>query len=99
MSDNSDQVYDIIPGSFELEKVNEITIEQIQKVLTARIREMLDKNLEKLLHILYRIDVSQKKTDKIFNSPFKDEIAENLAAAVIERQLEKIETRKKYSRK
>jgi len=99
MSDNSDQVYDIISGSFELEKVNEITIEQIQKVLTARIREMLDKNLEKLLHILYRIDVSQKKTDKIFNSPFKDEIAENLAAAVIERQLEKIETRKKYSRK
>lgn len=99
MPDNSDQVYDIISGSFELEKVNEITIEQIQKVLTARIREMLDKNLEKLLHILYRIDVSQKKTDKIFNSPFKDEIAENLAAAVIERQLEKIETRKKYSRK
>lgn len=99
MSDNSAQVYDIISGSFELEKVNEITIEQIQKVLTARIREMLDKNLEKLLHILYRIDVSQKKTDKIFNSPFKDEIAENLAAAVIERQLEKIETRKKYSRK
>lgn len=99
MSDSSDQVYDIISGSFELEKVNEITIEQIQKVLTARIREMLDKNLEKLLHILYRIDVSQKKTDKIFNSPFKDEIAENLAAAVIERQLEKIETRKKYSRK
>ena len=96
MPDNSNQVYDIISGSFELEKVNEITLEQIQKVLTARIREMLDKNVEKLLHILYRIDVNQKKTDKIFNSPFKDEIAENLAAAVIERQLEKIETRKKY---
>ena len=96
MSDNSNQVYDIISGSFELEKVNEITLEQIQKVLTSRIRDMLDKNVEKLLHILYRIDVNQKKTDKIFNSPFKDEIAENLAAAVIERQLEKIETRKKY---
>ena len=99
MSDNSDQVYDIISGSFELEKVNEMTIEQIQKVLTARIREMLDKNSEKLLHILYRIDVSQKKTDKIFNSPFKDEIAKNLAGNVNERKTEKIETRKKYSRK
>ena len=99
MTGESSQVYEIISGNFELEEVKEITIEEIQKILTARIREMLDTNLEKLLHILYRIDVSQKKTDVIFNSPFKDEIAEDLAAAVIERQLEKIETRKKYSSK
>jgi len=99
MSEDNKQVYEIISGNFELEKVNEITIEEIQRILTERIREMLDKNVEKLILILYRIDVSQKKTDEIFKSPFKDEIAENLASAVIERQLEKIETRKKYSSK
>jgi len=99
MTEDNKQVYEIISGNFELEKVNEITIEEIQRILTERIREMLDKNVEKLILILYRIDVNQKKTDGIFKSPFKDEIAENLAAAVIERQLEKIETRKKYSSK
>lgn len=99
MSEDNKQVYEIISGNFELEKVNDITIEEIQRILTERIREMLDKNIEKLILILYRIDVSQKKADEIFNNPSKDEIASFLAKAVIERQLEKVRTRRKYSGK
>ncbi len=95
----SQEVFDIVAGNFELEERDVISIKDLHFILSERIRELLDKNVEKLIHILYRIDISQKKTDNIFNNPFKDEIAEQLASAVIERQLEKIETRNKFRNK
>ena len=95
----SQEVFDIVAGNFELEKCDIISNAELHFILTQRIRELLDKNVEKLIHILYRIDVNQKKTDSIFNNPFKDEIAEQLASAVIERQLQKIETRNKFKSK
>ncbi len=93
------EVYSIISANFELEGRQEISLDEIQQILTARIRELLDKNVERLVSILYRIDVGQKKTDDIFNnpSPSKDDIAALLAEAVIERQLQKVLSRKKYS--
>lgn len=97
METETQEVYNIISGSFELQNSNVLTLEEIHFILTARIRELLDKNVERLVSILYRIDVGQKKTDEIFNNPSKDEIAALVADAVIERQLQKVKTRRKYS--
>lgn len=93
------EVYSIISSNFDLASGNIVSIEEIHRVLTERIHELLEKNLEKLISILYRIDVGQKKTDEIFNNPSKEEIASLLATAVIDRQLEKVKTRRKYSGK
>lgn len=93
------EIYSIISLNFELEEKKEITLEEIHHILTLRIRELLDKNVERLVSILYRIDVGQKKTDEIFSNPSKDDIAFLLAEAVIERQLQKVLSRKKYSSK
>lgn len=91
------EVYSIISANFELESKQDISLEEIHRILTETIRVLLDKNVEKLVAILYRIDVGQKKTDDIFNHPSKDDIAALLADAVIERQLQKVLSRKKYS--
>ncbi len=93
------EVYSIISSNFDLASGNIVSFEEIHRVLTERIHELLEKNLEKLIFILYRIDVGQKKTDEIFNNPSKEEIASLLATAVIDRQLEKVKTRRKYSGK
>jgi hypothetical protein len=93
------EVYSIISANFELAPGKVLTFEEIHRILTERIHELLEKNVEKLIFILYRIDVGQKKTDEIFNNPSKEEIASLLATAVIERQLEKVKTRRKYSSK
>ncbi|HMQ79131.1 MAG TPA: hypothetical protein PKE39_01620 [Ignavibacteria bacterium] len=93
------EVYSIISTNFELASGNVLSFEEIHRVLTERIHELLEKNVEKLIFILYRIDVGQKRTDEIFNNPSKEEIASLLATAVIERQLEKVKTRRKYSSK
>lgn len=91
------EVYSIISANFELEGRQDISLEEIHKILTETIRVLLDKNVERLVSILYRIDVGQKKTDEIFNRPSKDDIASLLAEAVIERQLQKVLSRKKYN--
>jgi ribosomal protein L19E len=49
--------------------------------------------------MLYRVDLSQNKLDEIFQNESKEDIAEKIAEAVIERQLEKIKTRAYYKTK
>ncbi len=97
METETQEVYNIISGNFELQKSSVLTLEEIHIILTETISELLDKNVERLVSILYRIDVGQKRTDEIFNNPSKDEIASLIADAVIERQLQKVKTRRKYS--
>jgi len=85
--------------NFELQKADVLTIDDVKRILGARIRELLDKNVERLVSIIYRIDLSQKKIDEIFKNESKDEIALQIADAVIERQLLKVQTRKLYKNK
>ncbi|MEO8512957.1 MAG: hypothetical protein ABI543_05330 [Ignavibacteria bacterium] len=93
------EVFDIVSANFELKKCEVISLEDLHHILSERIRELLDKNVEKLVYILYRIDVGQKKTDDIFSNPSKDEIAALIADAVIERQLQKVHTRNIFRNK
>ena len=96
MENEINEVYSIISRNFEVERSGEITIESLVKLLSVRIRELLDKNLEKLVSIMYRIDLNQMKVDRIFENNSKDEIANQLAVFIIERQMEKVRTRILY---
>ena len=97
--EDTKEVYSIISLNFELQKADVLTIDDVKRILGARIRELLDKNVERLVSIIYRIDLSQKKIDEIFKNESKDEIALQIADAVIERQLLKVQTRKLYKNK
>lgn len=96
MENEINEVYGIISRNFEVETSAELTIESLVMLLGARIRELLDKNLEKLVSIMYRIDLNQAKVDRIFENISKDDIAYQLAALIIERQMEKVRTRRQY---
>lgn len=93
------EVFDIVSANFELQNREVISLEDLHYILSQKISELLDKNIEKLVYILYRIDINQKKTDDIFNNPSKEEIASLMADAVIERQLQKVHTRNKFRNK
>ena len=95
MEDNK-ELSEAITSRFELTKTDDLTLDDLKKVLTGRILDLLDRNVERLLSMLYRVDLSQKKLDEIFMNESKDGIAEKIADAVIERQLKKLETRKLY---
>lgn len=96
MKNETEQVYEIICGNFGLENRNILTLEDVKRVLAERILFLLEKNVENLVQIIYRIDLNQEKVDNIFSTESKSDIADKLSDAIIERQLKKVQTRMKY---
>jgi hypothetical protein len=90
------ELTEAISSRFELTKTDSPTIDDLKRLLMERILDLLERNVERLLSILYRVDLNQKKLDEIFLNGTKEEIAEKISEAVIERQIQKIETRKYY---
>jgi len=93
------ELTEAISSRFELVQADNLTIDDLKKVLAGRILVLLEKNVERLLSILYRVDLNQKKLDEIFLTGSKEEIADKIAESVIERQIQKIETRHYYKNK
>lgn len=92
----------VIVNDFGLEENKYIVpgdTNSLKKALADKIRELLQNNIEKLMSILYRIDVPQKKVDVIFETELKEDIPARLSDAIINRQLEKIHTRRYYKNK
>ena len=75
-----------------------IKIDKLEKLkvwLANEIRILLDRDFQRLLHILYRIDISEENTKKAFadTDPVK-----SLVELIIERELQKVATREKYKK-
>lgn len=62
--------------------------------LTRAIQYLIDKDFEKLMHLLYRVDVNEQKVKQAFS--LEKEVARELALLVIEREKQKVITRAKY---
>jgi len=67
-------------------------LEKLQNWLAEEIAYMMDRDFQKLLNILYRIDVSEDKVKQAFAD---ENPAHKLAILIIDRELKKVETRKK----
>lgn len=68
--------------------------DELVKELTKGIQYLIDKDFEKLMHILYRIDVSESKVKQAFG--LEQDVAEQIALLIIEREKLKVVTRAKY---
>ena len=71
-------------------------LEEFRKYLTEKMKDMLDKNYNLLINTLYRIDINEKKLAELFADKNKESIPQKLAELIIERQIEKINFRKRY---
>ncbi len=67
-----------------------------RRELIARIQWLLDDQLERLMHILYRVDVDENAVQGIFREVPGPDIAADLADLIIHRQLAKARTRARY---
>ena len=59
--------------------------------------ENIGSSFEKLVSILYRLDVNEKKLKTLLEEKNTDDAGLLIADAIIERQLQKIISRKKFS--
>lgn len=85
----------LITKDFELEdqRVSFNDLDKLKYWLTSELRILIDRDFHKLLNMLYRIDIDEQKSKIAFAS---EDPALSLAELIIERELQKVQTRKKY---
>ena len=92
-----DQNNQILPYGDPLPKDYEtFTRPELKSHLSFYIADLLEHNFEKLCSLIYRHDVSEDKFHFALESGDIDGQAERVAELVIERELQKVETRKLY---
>ncbi len=90
----------LLQKNFDLPEVSkELSEEQLVNMLTPVIHQLLDRGFERLLQLCYRIDLGENKLRKILLESAPDQMAKELAAAIVARQKIKIEIRRRYSDK
>lgn len=94
---NIESAANAISVAFDFDKPDRLDINELlhrlRQALVLRIIDLLNSNPEKLMSILYRIDVSETRIKELFASAFLPDIPELLADTVIERQIAKAQTR------
>jgi hypothetical protein len=71
--------------------------DDLRAALVARIAELLSRDPERLMRILYRVDVEERKVQAIFRDIPPADMAAALADLILERQIAKAETRARYA--
>lgn len=88
---------EIDPGFLPPRETYDESYEQLRAILVRRIEELIESDFEHLMWILYRIDVAESRLKKTLAEFPEAPPAEIITDMVIKRQLEKVETRRKYS--
>jgi hypothetical protein len=87
----------LLGQAFELEFSAE-NQQQIKDFLVSELIQLILKSPEKLWNILYRIDVNEAKVKQIFSNSEPMLIAPELADLIIERMLQKVQSRMAYKK-
>lgn len=64
--------------------------------LTKAVTHFLDKDLNSLLNILYRIDINETEVRNILTTAPPEEMAKRLAEKILQREIQKVRTRQQY---
>jgi hypothetical protein len=68
-----------------------------KQLLIDRINELVQNDFQKLVYLLYRIDVSESKLKQVLSDNPAEDAGIIIASLMIERQAEKIKSRQKFS--
>ena len=85
---------DDINQSLEITLPDSISLEELKQKLSIHINYLINYDFEKLIFYLYRIDVNESKMRQLLEQQEGEDAGGLIADLIIERQLQKIESRK-----
>jgi hypothetical protein len=74
-------------------------LEEMHRKLAVYINELIEKDFQKLISILYRLDVSEEKLKALLINNTGEDAGNIIAHLIIERQLQKIKSRQHFSKR
>jgi len=92
---------DLIPAlkkSMEIDLPDNLSSELLKEKLSQYINYLIVNDFQKLVSILYRIDVSEAKLKYLLKENAETNAAPIIAELIIERQLQKIKSREDFRR-
>ena len=71
----------------------------LKRMLSARLNYLITNHFSRLISLLYRLDISEKKLQQLLSLQADMPAGEIITEMIIERQLQKIEARKMFKNK
>ena len=72
--------------------------DELKKLLSEQLDYLIKNNFSRLVYVLYRLDISEKKLKELLSTNADVPAADIIAEMIIERQLQKIAARKLFKR-
>lgn len=79
------------------ELADSLSYKEIHTRLSARVNELIKNDFEKLLSLLYRIDVSEQKLKSLLQHSSNEDAGNIIATLILERQEQKLKNREQFS--
>ncbi len=70
--------------------------DSIKDAISNRVNELINADFSRLVFILYRLDIPEKKLKEALETSSNTPASDTIADMIINRQMQKIESRKKY---
>ena len=77
---------------------DKISLKELEEALTIYANQLIQKDFQKLVTLLYRIDVSEAKLKYLLQLQTDENAGNIIAKLIIERQLQKIKSRQQFSK-
>lgn len=75
---------------------SDTTYEHLFQLVKTQVVAWLQYDMDKLVHSLYRLDIREKDVQKAFEATKMEDIADGLTKLILNREVEKYYSRKKY---
>ena len=97
MKETESKVINELSQSFDIDLPPNKSLNELKNILAAEINHLIDHDFEKLVRILYRVDISEKRLKQNLQEQ-KENAGIMIAGMMIERQLQKIGSRERFKR-
>ena len=84
--------------AYGLELADHLTAAQLETLLAERLNALIRSDFSALVQLLYRIDVNEAKLREVLKVNAGEDAGKIIARLIMERQWQKIETRRQYPR-
>lgn len=85
-----------LAAKWDMEINEDSTLRGLEEILAKRLAELLDHDFERLVQAMYRLDVDESKFELAISRSSVKERATALAQLVLQREIQRLEFRKKY---
>lgn len=87
----------VINDSLDVALKENLSRDQIKERLTEYINDLIDHNFNKLVNLLYKIDVSESRLKRLLDETSGNNAGDIIAELIIERQIQKIKSREQFT--